>query len=82
MKGINIFNLTALASKITISDSTEGGVYFRMYNASKGNTSSLTVEIIDQMVEIINKDSKDVVKELQAAKAKIVSKARNTKKVA
>ncbi len=84
MKGTDIFNLKAISDKIVKPKVL--GVYYRIQNANKGNKTGLTEHLLNQMISIIENDSKAFLTELYALKAQLeeqrLSKKKATKKSA
>lgn len=81
MKGIEIFTIKAISDKV--KNVKLKGVYTRIYNASKGNTSQLTLPLIKEMRRIIESGSKEFIQELDALEAALKKEAKKpTKKAA
>lgn len=78
MKGIDIFNIKAISLKV--SKPKVLGVYHRIYNATKGNTSGLNVLLIDEIIKVVEDDSKSFLYALRALKLGLDNKSSKPKK--
>lgn len=76
---MEIFKLKAIANKIVNSKlKTAKSFYHRVYLAVNGNASQIDSETIDEIISIVETDSKKFVSDLKALKTKIVSKEKKT----